>query len=125
MNNRYYSRKKFIVNLQDQEIEVVSKPGIPDWDRLSNKARLLADNAQVDSDSRILLLGCGHGALGVFLARKAFCGNVILMDTSIIALNIAKSTLEIMKLLLRIFRNAWLSAKPLEISMKSLVHSIH
>ena len=95
MKNRYYSTKNFRVNLQDQEIRVVSKPGIPDWDRLSKIKRLLADNIQVNSDSRILLLGCGHGALGVFLARKTLSGNVILMDTSIVALNMAKTTLEL------------------------------
>jgi 16S rRNA (guanine1207-N2)-methyltransferase len=94
MRNRYYKNKKSVINLQGQKIEFISGPIIPDWKSLSSLARLLAKNVEIAPDSRVLMIGCGYGALGVFLAKKAFHGSVILTDTSIVSLNTAKITLK-------------------------------
>nr|WP_255604453.1 methyltransferase [Oscillochloris sp. ZM17-4] len=56
---------------------------------------LCARHVAPAADERILLLGCGHGALGVALARAAHLGRVTLCDPSLIALRAARRTLEL------------------------------
>lgn len=54
-----------------ERIHVVTRPGFPGWDGFGAPNELLADAVDVTPGSRILLLGAGHGALGVLLARRA------------------------------------------------------
>lgn len=81
----------FSARLGDQTIQVISKPGMAHWDRVSPASLLLAEAAGVAVGERALLLGCGHGALGAALARRA--GEVVLMDISALALTMAERTL--------------------------------
>lgn len=91
----YYETREFVVTLCGQAIRVVSKPGIPNWDTVTPANTLLADEVKLYPTSRILLLGCGHGALGVSLARQATHGEVVLMDTNYVATQMAKTTLRL------------------------------
>ncbi|MGN6675767.1 MAG: methyltransferase [Thermomicrobiales bacterium] len=89
----YYRVTELAAEVGGQTVRVVTKPGIPYWQRVSRAALLLADAAEVAPDARVLLLGCGPGALGVALARRASGGMVRLVDTSAIALDMAERTL--------------------------------
>src|SRR5689334_10786848 len=89
----YYQTRTFSATLGGQVIKVISKPGIPDWDNVSHAQRLLADAVKPAADARMLLLGCGSGALGVVLARQAHAGSAALLDSSWIALTMAERTL--------------------------------
>jgi 16S rRNA (guanine1207-N2)-methyltransferase len=55
---------------------------------------LLADAVEPAAGARVLLLGCGHGALGVVLARQARDGAVVMLDDNSIALALAQRTLQ-------------------------------
>jgi 16S rRNA (guanine1207-N2)-methyltransferase len=88
----YYQIRSFSATLGGQAIQIVSKPGIPDWDDVSPAQALLADAINPAAGARVLQLGCGHGALGVALARRG--GTVTLLDSSWIALTMAQRTIE-------------------------------
>jgi 16S rRNA (guanine1207-N2)-methyltransferase len=62
---------------------------------VTDASALCAKLVQPAPDERILLLGCGHGALGVALACAAPRGHVTLSDPSMLALAAARRTLEI------------------------------
>jgi 16S rRNA (guanine1207-N2)-methyltransferase len=91
----YYDVKEFSENLRGQQVRFCSKQGIPNWDRVTAGVTLLADTIQISPQARILLLGCGHGALGVVLSRLAPLGEVVLTDTSYVATEMAEMTISI------------------------------
>lgn len=80
--------------LGGQEVRFISKPGLPDWNQINPAAMLLADKIKLPSTARTLLLGCGHGALGVSLARKIYDSELWLIDINYIALRMANLTLQ-------------------------------
>jgi 16S rRNA (guanine1207-N2)-methyltransferase len=88
----YYQTQAFTATIGGRTIQVISKPGIPDWDHVSPAQALLASAANPPAGARALVLGCGHGALGVALARQA--DTVELSDPSWIALAMAQQTLQ-------------------------------
>lgn len=80
--------------IRGQALTFITKPGIPNWDQITPAGILLAENVRFSGGSRGLLLGCGHGALGVILARQNPHGRLWLMDTNHIALKMAELTLQ-------------------------------
>jgi 16S rRNA (guanine1207-N2)-methyltransferase len=89
----YDQPRTFTAQLGDHTILIYSKPGMPDWDSVSPASRLLGEVARPAPGARVLLLGCGHGALGVALARQALAGEVLLFDINAIAVAMAQRTL--------------------------------
>jgi len=83
-----------LITLGGQTIKLISKPGIPDWDSVSPAQQLLADTVKPAVGARMLLMGCGPGALGAALARQAYAGIVALLDSNWIALAMAERTLD-------------------------------
>ena len=90
----YYQSGTFTTTLHGQTLRIVSKPGLPNWDRVTPATVLLAETIEAAPDAQILQLGCGHGALGAALARQVPGGHVALMDIDFIALTMAEQTLE-------------------------------
>jgi 16S rRNA (guanine1207-N2)-methyltransferase len=90
----YYQSVTFTATLHGQTLQIVSKPGLSNWDRVTPATVLLAETVEAAPDARILQLGCGHGAVGVALARQVPDGHVVLMDIDFIALTMAGQTLE-------------------------------
>ncbi|HEU5097547.1 MAG TPA: methyltransferase [Roseiflexaceae bacterium] len=88
----YYQIQTFTATIGGQALQIISKPGFPDWDHISPAHRLLAEAIHPPTDARILLLGCSHGALGVMLAKQA--SSVDLLDPNSIALAMAQRTLQ-------------------------------
>lgn len=89
----YYRETIFETPLRGRTVRVVTKPGIANWERVSPAATLLSEAALTAPDARILHLGCGHGALGVALARGAAEGQITLIDASYIATTLTARTL--------------------------------
>lgn len=89
----YYQETTFETPLRGNDVRVVTKPGLPNWDQISPAANLLAESALTPPDARIVQFGCGHGALGVALARGAAAGEVALIDASYTATTLARRTL--------------------------------
>jgi len=90
--SEYYDVKRFTAVLRGQPVEFCSKRGIPNWWRVTAGTVLLADAVRTSPGARILVLGCDHGALGVALARTVPRGEVVLTDTSYIAVKMAEMT---------------------------------
>lgn len=91
----YYQTTSFEAVLADESIRFVSKPGLPNWEQVSPAMQLLARNMVLSPHAKVLLLGCNHGALGVFLARQTPQGVVWLSDMNGIALMTAQQTLQV------------------------------
>ena len=89
----YYQSRIFTVQISGQELQVISKPGLPHWDEVTPTIHLLAEAAVSKKDGLALLLGCGNGVLGVVLARQGGAESLALKDTNWIALRVAKNTL--------------------------------
>ena len=89
----YYQSDTFDALLCGQTLQVVSKSGLSNWDRITPATVLLAETVEMSPAAQVLLLGCGHGALGAALAGRVPGGHVSLMDTSFIALTMAEQTL--------------------------------
>jgi 16S rRNA (guanine1207-N2)-methyltransferase len=84
---------QFIFKIGGEEIEVISKPGLPDWDKLLPSTLLLALNARLHKGDNVLLIGSHQGALGIFLARHLIDGKLTIMDNSYIALQMTDKTM--------------------------------
>ena len=89
----YYRAVEFSAILRGAELRVFTKAGFPHWDGISPAAKLLAESIMLPPTARVLQLGCGHGALGVALARVVPQGEVLLVDATSTAIALAAQTL--------------------------------
>jgi len=81
--------------MNEPRIKFALAPGFPDWDRITPGQLLLSEFVEVGDNSNVLLIGCSHGALVVFLSRQIHDGQILLSDTNTIALSAAEETLKI------------------------------
>lgn len=88
----YETVHSFTAELGDEAIRFFSKLGMPHWDSVSLASRLLGEVAWPAVDARVLLIGA-HAALQVALARRTPAGEVVLLDISAIAGEMARRTL--------------------------------
>lgn len=91
----YEETRQFSYSIGNQLIQVVSKPGLSDWNALPPASRLLAEYPHPLPTDRILLLGCHHGALAVALAHLLKQGKLWVTDVDFIALEMTRQTLEL------------------------------
>ena len=89
----YYRAVEFDATLRGAGLRVFTKAGFANWDEISPATNLLAETIMLPPDARVLHLGCGHGALGVALARAVPQGAVLLVDASHTAIALATQTL--------------------------------
>ncbi len=89
----YYRAVEFNATLRGAGLRVFTKAGFANWDEISPATNLLAETIMLPPDTRVLHLGCGHGALGVALARAVPQGAVLLVDASHTAIALATLTL--------------------------------
>jgi 16S rRNA (guanine1207-N2)-methyltransferase len=89
----YTKTTEFQATILGISLRVISKPGLPQWESVSPTAHLLAE-AFDPTHKRVALLGCGHGALAVALAKHAPALELTLCDAWAIALAMAAKTLQ-------------------------------
>jgi 16S rRNA (guanine1207-N2)-methyltransferase len=89
----YDQQKLLIFKLGGEEIKVISKPGLPDWDQLLPSTELLAENVMLHTGDNVLLIGSHHGGLASFLARQLLDGTLSIMENSYLALKMTNNTL--------------------------------
>lgn len=75
-------------------LRLVTRAGFPEWGHIPMAMRLLAEQAKITAGERVLILPCGHGALGVWAATRSGAENITLCDTNIIAVQAAQQTLQ-------------------------------
>jgi 16S rRNA (guanine1207-N2)-methyltransferase len=99
MNNKFdqpYEQEKCIsMKLSGEIIEVISKPGLQDWDQLLPSTELLAEYQKVRPSDNVHIFGCHHGALCVFTARELPFGKLSISDNNSIALELTRKSLEV------------------------------
>jgi 16S rRNA (guanine1207-N2)-methyltransferase len=74
-------------------VQLLTRPGFPEWGHLSQASQLLAAQAQLRRGERTLVCPCGHGALGVWAAAQCGAAALTLADTNAIATAVARRTL--------------------------------
>ena len=89
----YEKVKHFSGKLFDEYVEVISKPGLADWDTLLPSTELLAEHPRLLPSDHVLLMGCHNGALGVIIARHLPVGQLSITDNNSIALEMTHRTL--------------------------------
>ena len=90
----YYERRTFSDELNGQSLKFISKPGIPQWDQITPSARLLSEHIQITKPTRLLIYGCGHGAMPLALARKNPDGEHWVTDVLSLSLKLTAETFE-------------------------------
>jgi 16S rRNA (guanine1207-N2)-methyltransferase len=83
------------LRLGEETIEVGSKPGLPDWDRLSPATVLIGERIIFPKDARVLYLGCGNGAGAVAVARQLTSRQLWLCDINYLAIRMAAETISL------------------------------
>ena len=81
--------------LGKESIEIVTRPGLSNWDRLSPSTELLVKYPSFHPSDTLLLFGCHQAALAVFLARVLSGDNLWVTDYDTVALEMARRTLSI------------------------------
>ena len=56
--------------LGDALLTLETRPGFAGWEAITPAQQLLAAEAEIGAGERVLILPCGHGALGVWLASE-------------------------------------------------------
>jgi 16S rRNA (guanine1207-N2)-methyltransferase len=80
--------------LRGAPVIAFAKPGLAGGREHDATVALAAALVSPAPHERVLLLGCGNGALGVALARQLSAGRVTLHDPSLLALRMARLTLD-------------------------------
>ena len=93
VHSPYEQIHEFSFKLNGEKVTTITKPGIPNWDRVSPSTSLLAENIKIAGRSRALLVGCGPGALAVALSRENPDCEIWLLDHQYIALDLAAQTM--------------------------------
>ena len=83
----------FLGNFPGFEVRIYSKPGFPNWDRITPAQTLIIENAVLERCRRVYILGCGHGAHILTLANKFPQTRFITTDTNGIALHTFEKSL--------------------------------
>jgi 16S rRNA (guanine1207-N2)-methyltransferase len=89
----YYQLKEFSAQLCGQNVRVISKPGLPNWDEVTPAIQLLAEQVHLGENSQALVMGCSNGALGVSLCRQVKASGLKMVDTNWAALRVSKTTM--------------------------------
>ncbi len=78
------------VTLRGHGFRFRSRPGVFAHGKVDAASRLLLEVAEIRPDDNILDLGCGYGLLGIVAARLAPQGHVVLLDRSLMAVELAR-----------------------------------
>jgi 16S rRNA (guanine1207-N2)-methyltransferase len=90
----YDQSREYTFLLRGQPVYVFSKAGFPHWDRLTSACQLLAENVTLKATDRVLLMGSGHGALAVCVARLIPQGCLRVADANLVCIRLTAKTLK-------------------------------
>lgn len=79
--------------LGNELLNLETRPGFADWDAITPAQQLLAAEAEIGAGERVLISPCGHGALGVWLAADTRAAEGVLLDTNVVAVQVAQGNL--------------------------------
>jgi 16S rRNA (guanine1207-N2)-methyltransferase len=91
--------RKLSLKLGKEQIDVVTKPGLPEWDLVSPSIQLLAEYARINPADAVLIYGCHQGSLGVFLSRHQPKCQISITDDNCTVLEMTRMTLVANKIL--------------------------
>jgi 16S rRNA (guanine1207-N2)-methyltransferase len=83
---------RFQVQVQNQTIQLCSRPGVFSWDRLDEGTRVLLESLDAGVGDTMLDLGCGYGLIGAVAARRAPRGVIYMVDAQLDAVRSARQT---------------------------------
>ena len=89
----YRKVRSIPVHLGGVAIALATRPGFPDWSRVTPPMELLVDLADIHVGDSVLVCPCGHGAVGAWAARQTAPERVYLRDTNAIATAVARNTM--------------------------------
>ncbi len=93
-------RKPLRINtkLQDEDLKFETTYGLFSPKEIDQGTKLLLRYLQVEEDFNCLDLGCGYGPVGVWMAKKANKGQVIMLDKDFVAIDYANRNVKINQL---------------------------
>jgi len=94
----YEQVRQISLVLGKEPIEIVSKPGLSDWNRLSPSTELLAKYSKFTPTDSVLLFGCQQASLPVYLAQNLSIDKLWVTDHEVIAFDMTRRTLSVNKL---------------------------
>jgi len=75
------------------ELSFYTTPGVFSWQNLDEGTRLLLAHLSVSEKEEVLDVGCGYGPLGIYCAKKATKGKVLMVDKDFVAVDYAKKNI--------------------------------
>lgn len=94
MDTVYQSYRSISTIINGVPVNIFSKPGLPDRDRVSPAQHLIAELVQPPPRANLLYLGCGQGACTVALASSSPSRKIWLRDINLGALRATEKTLQ-------------------------------
>jgi len=94
----YEQIRQISLVLGKEPINIVTKPGLLDWDRLSPSTELLGEYSNFRPTDSVLLFGCHQAALVVFLARNLSGDKLWVTGHDAVAFEMARRTLSVNKI---------------------------
>jgi 16S rRNA (guanine1207-N2)-methyltransferase len=94
-NSPAYSQIQCIsMVLGREQVELITKPGLPEWDSFSPSSNLFFDNGSIKPGDSMLLFGCHLGALASAITRQYSQSHVYITDHLHTSLDMTHQTLE-------------------------------
>ncbi len=72
------------------DLRLGTRAGFAAWGHVTQAMDLIAQQARVETDERVLVCPCGHGALAVWAATRTQADRVTALDTNWVAMQAAK-----------------------------------
>lgn len=88
----YFKIEHFEVSVSGQIIKFASKRGLPEWDQITPSMLLLNRYVNLATGSKVLYLGCNHGAGAYLVSQSCSSCSIWLTDIYSIALDMTKLT---------------------------------
>ena len=86
------SYQRLEMNVMGCVLGALTRPGVFSWRHLDPGTRLLLENLRVEERDRIVDLGCGYGALGMFAVHRAANVRASLVDVDLLACECARAS---------------------------------
>jgi 16S rRNA (guanine1207-N2)-methyltransferase len=83
------------VNLEGRSLQVITKPGLPNWYNPTPADQLLNTHVRLEPDSSAILLGCEKGIAATVIANELSRGHLWTTDIHSLSLDCTRKTLKV------------------------------